>query len=90
MTTFNSCDTEGRIIKINTHIDNEKYSFINVYAPNNVEVGIQFFNNLKCYIDSKNTILGGDFNEIFDPTTDHGVNTTTFNIKSSNTLVYCF
>ena len=85
--TFNSCDTEGRILKINTHIDNEEYSFINVYAPNNVEERIQFCNNLKCYIDSKNTILGGDFNEIFDPTTDHGVNTTTFSIRSSNTLL---
>ena len=47
---------------------------------------MQFYNNLKCYIDSKNTILGGHFNEIFDSTTDHGVNTITFNIRSSNTL----
>ena len=40
--TFNSCDTEGRILKINTHIDNEEYSFINVYAPNNVEESVHF------------------------------------------------
>ena len=84
--TFNSCDTEGRILKINTHIDNDEYSFINVYAPNNVEERIQFYNNIKCYIDLNYFFLGGDCNEIFDPTTDHGVNTITFNIRSSNTL----
>ena len=56
--TFNSCHTEGRILKINTHIDNEGYSFINVYAPNNVQERIQFCNKLKCYIDSKNTFRG--------------------------------
>ena len=35
---FNSCDTEGRILKINVKIDNDVYtcSLVNVYAPNNI------------------------------------------------------
>ena len=37
-------------------------------------------------IDTKNTIVAGDFNEIFDPSMDIGINNTTFSFRSSNAL----
>ena len=37
-------------------------------------------------IDSKNTIMAGDFNEIFYPSLDIGINNTTFNLRSSSSL----
>ena len=84
--TFNRCDTEGRILKIDMKIDKNKYSLINVYAPNNNDERYLFYNELNNYIDSDNTIIAGDFNEILDPALDLGINNTTYNVKNSNKL----
>ena len=40
---FNSNDTEGRILKINVKIDNDVYSLVIVYAPDNINEIIIFF-----------------------------------------------
>ena len=76
----------GRILKINVKIDNDVYSLVNVYAPNDINDFLFFFKELTNFIDSKNTIMAGDFNEIFDPSLDIGINNTTFNLRSSNSL----
>ena len=72
--TFNSCDTEGRNLKINVKIDNDVYRLVNVYAHKEIKEKIIFYKELTKCIDSKNTIVAGDFNEIFYPSMDIGIN----------------
>ncbi len=86
--TFDSCDNEGRILKVSANIEDCDYSFINVYTPNKVDDKIVFFNKLAEYISDpeENIILGGDFNEILNPCLDLGINNVTFSKKSSNAL----
>ena len=78
--------TEGRILNINVKIDNDVCSLVNAYAPNDINEKVLFFKELTNVIDSKNTIVAGDFNEIFDPSLDIGINNTTFSLRSSNAL----
>ena len=42
---------------INVKIDNDVYSLVNVYAPNDVNETIIFFKELTNFIGSKNTIM---------------------------------
>ena len=62
------------------------YSLVNVYTPNDINERIIFFKELTNFIDSTNTIVAGDFNEIFDQSMDIGINNTTFNLRSSKAL----
>ena len=47
---------------------------------------IILFKELTNFIDAKNAIMAGYFNEIFDPSLDIGINNTTFRLISSNAL----
>ena len=67
---FNSNDTEGRILKINVKMDNDVYSLVIVYAPDDINEFLKKFKELTNLIDSKNTIVAGDFNKIFYPSLD--------------------
>ena len=62
-------DQEGRIVLINIKLlfSNEVYTFINVYAPNNVQQRIIFLQKVNKFINQhakshKNIIMCGDFN----------------------------
>ena len=60
-------DIFGRKLLVNTTIDNFDLTFINIYAPNNLQPRIDFFKNTSNWIrkhhgESSDTILGGDFN----------------------------
>jgi len=60
-------DEDGRIVLLNLEIDNNEYTFVNIYAPNKVSDRISFFKHLKNFIDihslNKNRLfIGGDFN----------------------------
>ena len=59
---------------------------VNVYAPNDINEKNKKIKELTNLIDTKNTIVAGDFNEIFDPSMDIGINNTTFSFRSSNAL----
>ena len=57
-------------------LDNTKFSFINIYAPNKENSQTHFYNYLKnqlrIHFDESSTyFLGGDFNYINDHTLDH-------------------
>ena len=84
--TVEKCDKEGRFLNISAKIEEVKYNFVNIYAPNRTQDRITFFNNLVDFITEGNTIIAGDFNEIMDPSLDKGIHNTTFNMKSSNVL----
>ena len=79
-------DDAGRIVKICIVIDDLKYSFVNVYAPNIVSERIVFFKDLKSWLKDCPNIVAGDFNEILDPSLDKGINNKTFSARSSKTL----
>ena len=67
------CDTLGRIVILNVEINEQGYSLINVYAPNDPKDRSSFFKQLSESIaeHAQGTILlGGDFNEIFNPKLD--------------------
>lgn len=62
------------IIKLQTN-DNNEFTVVNVYAPvrSKVQDQLEFLDKLKYIInelDPMNSILGGDFNTIFDPSLD--------------------
>jgi len=70
-------DSEGRICYLILCKDDEKYCFINVYAPNNHYESQEFFSNLRAIIESVenkfpdiNLFVAGDFNVIFDSSVD--------------------
>ena len=46
------------------------YSLVIVYAPDDINEFLNFFKELTNLIDSKNTIVAGDFNKIFYPSLD--------------------
>ena len=61
------CDNFGRKLIINTTIENCNLTFVNIYAPNNIQSRIDFFKTTSNWIkkyQSQNSdiILGGDFN----------------------------
>ena len=84
--TFDSCDNEGRILKLASNIENNTYYFINIYAPNKIEEKIIFLKHLEIFVNNENYIIAGDFNEILDPHLDIGIQNKTFNLESSNAL----
>ena len=81
------CDTEGRIMKIKIHIEDRQLFIINVYAPNDNNNKVEFFNTLESIIniDDDNVILG-DFNEILQRHMDRNDYIKTHNRKSSEML----
>ena len=58
---------DGRVLFMNVNIDDENFSLINVYAPNNVKHRGEFLKSINHWILEHNVndhrlILGGDFN----------------------------
>ena len=60
-------DVNGRFITFELLIGEDKYNFINIYAPNNGLERIKFFNELNSWVklDSQ-TLVGGDYNCTLD------------------------
>jgi len=70
-------DMEGRFCSLYARKDGETYLFVNVYAPNDHSISLEFFE----YVQNKlelitardplvNIIIAGDFNFVFDPSID--------------------
>jgi len=87
--SLEKCDSQGRIIEASFIIDDVKYILINVYAPNENTERIEFHNKLANYINSKNVIIGGDFNEVLDPHLDRS-NSITYNTSKSRQVLKQF
>ena len=67
---------DGRFVFLDILIDDSPFKFLNIYGPNNINRQLNFFSQLKnlllkeeC-INSKEIIIGGDFNCVQDPTLD--------------------
>ena len=61
-------DSDGRFILINIEINENIYTLVNIYAPNRSRERNSFFKTVKSYINKYGlgqTILGGDFNDIW-------------------------
>ena len=70
---------DGRILLINTCIDDKEFCFINIYAPNNQSERKLFFLKIqkwisKYSINNENIILGGDFNHTESNSLDRNEN----------------
>jgi len=69
-------DSSGRIIVLQLEIEDEKVCLINVYAPNEENAQIAFFNNLKNLMsqgeikENYQLVIGGDFNLVLNPDLD--------------------
>ena len=64
-------DSVGRILTIQTKLNDNIYQFQSIYAPNNPASRPQFFEDLHEYLfPDGETIMGGDFNMVEDITTD--------------------
>ena len=58
-----SLDANGRYITFDMFVDDMKYHFVNIYAPNNDYDRIAFFNTLsKFIVDDCENLIAGDFN----------------------------
>ena len=64
-------DGNGRYIMFDLCIDNKKYRFINIYAPNGDFERVNFFINVSQWIDPDiETLIAGDFNCALDSEID--------------------
>ena len=67
---------DGRIILLNCELQENSITIVNVYAPNNDKMRIEFFNKLKSFIsryclNDNNLIIAGDFNCCKDRKSDN-------------------
>ena len=67
---------DGRIILLNCELQENSITIVNVYAPNNDKMRIEFFNKLKSFINryclnNNNIIITGDFNCCKDRKSDN-------------------
>jgi len=63
-----TCNT-GRCILVNVEINGDEYTFVNIYAPNNVKDRISFLKKVEDMIESNavsktNLLIAGDFNSV--------------------------
>ena len=69
-------DEEGRMIHVRIVLNDITYELINIYAPNTHILQKYFYQKMSSYLkhcdkfEYNNTIIGGDFNVILDPTLD--------------------
>jgi exonuclease III len=64
-------DLNGRYISFDLNIENSKYRFLNIYAPNLPIERISFFKMIQRYIVTEHeNIVGGDFNCTLNPAMD--------------------
>ena len=62
-------DKDGRMILVNLKLNNDEFTLVNIYAPNNVSERIAFFNKMKEFIqvhavNRSKLIITGDFNYV--------------------------
>ena len=60
-------DEHGRMILINVEIDNQDFTIVSVYAPNELNEYIVFYRDMQLFINThasnkQNLVIGGDFN----------------------------
>jgi exonuclease III len=87
-------DKIGRICSFTAAKNDETYSYINIYAPNNHYESIVFFDKVDEWIESTllkypncNIILSGDFNVVMDPKKDSvGRSTKTQEVKVADKI----
>lgn len=78
-------DPDGRFIIINISINQNVFTLVNIYGPNNEDPS--FFHNLFSSItDSTNIILAGDFNTIINPKLDRSNSQTYRNCQTTETI----
>lgn len=69
-------DKEGRFIFLEAFVQDQKFLFVNIYAPNKLSEQTLFFDQIKDELDNSGIdddcriIIGGDFNVILDPDLD--------------------
>lgn len=66
-------DNDGRLLLVNLKINDNVYTIINIYAPNDKNRRNIFFKNLKTFTQEHSLgliIIGGDWNEIQDTKSD--------------------
>ena len=69
-------DSQGRFILLEAIVQDQKFVFLNMYAPNKTSEQILFFETIKDELNSVDIddecriIVGGDFNVILDPKLD--------------------
>ena len=66
---------KGRIIILEAQIDDTKFIFVNIYAPNDLAQQVNFFDGLKSKLvkyANENIIVGGDFNCALTPCDKRG------------------
>ena len=69
-------DKEGRFIFLEALVQDQKFLFVNIYAPNKSSEQTLFFDQIKDELDNSGIdddcriIIGGDFNVILDPDLD--------------------
>ena len=65
------CDVNGRYISFDLKIENSKFHFLNVYAPNIPNERISFFKMIQRYVNKDyENVVGGDFNCTLNPLID--------------------
>ena len=60
-------DSEGRLLLLNIEINENIFTIVNIYAPNNSKARNSFFKTVKTSIDQYSLgqlVIGGDFNDI--------------------------
>ena len=64
-------DANGRYIFFDLCIGDDKYKFINIYAPNDGYARVKFFNELNTWVElDSQTLIAGDFNCTLDTRRD--------------------
>ena len=69
-------DKEGRFIFLEAFVQDQKFLFVNIYAPNKSSEQTLFFDQIKDELDNSGIdddcriIIGGDFNVILNPDLD--------------------
>jgi exonuclease III len=84
-------DIDGRLIFLDTTIDNLKLRFINVYTPVDHKPRIEFLSSLYMYLGtSRKIILGGDWNCVLNTKIDKiGGNSDLGTVGSKEILAIC-
>lgn len=60
-----SVDKNGRFLIVNASIDDDEFCFVNIYAPNDQNQQITFYEKMIksiCCRQTENILIGGDFN----------------------------
>ena len=69
-------EKEGRFIFLEAIVQDQKFLFVNIYAPNKTSEQTLFFDQIKDELDNSDIddncriIIGGDFNVILNPDLD--------------------